>query len=165
MTALVFTNQLGLFLWEIWSWQRRKNVILLILFYIYIYIAKPFKRKTKNVQFCDYKISIKPEKSNSAILSTHWKRRVWYELCMILIQTIITSHSTLHTGKQKTWPAEAGSLAPMFEKSNTEPNPKPNLLLTLTFNFRILNTINEFPEFIASAVEHNIHIINIAIVN
>ena len=65
---------------------------------------------------------------------------------------------TLHVCKQGAHSAEVGILAPVFEKSDTE--PKPNLfrcksISIATLNIRTLNTIDQLPKFTASAAKYN----------
>ena len=59
--------------------------------------------------------------------------------------------------KKGTQSAEVGTLAPGFEKSDTGPNPKPNLFRGK--NIVNISTLNRITEITACAVEHNIDII------
>ena len=64
---------------------------------------------------------------------------------MALFQTVRQNRIILHADKQEVHSAEIGALASVFEKSATEPQPKPKLLRIvniLTFNVKTLNTVN-----------------------
>ena len=68
------------------------------------------------------------------------------KITMTLIQTMHPIYFAFHVGKQGVRSSEIGALAPVFEKSDTVPQPKPNLLRgkniinIVTFNIRTLNT-------------------------
>ena len=72
-----------------------------------------------------------------------------------------------HVVKKGACPAEAGTLASLFEKSATELKLKQKLLKCkrtiqiATFNIRTLNRIGQLPVLTASAIDHNIDIISI----
>ena len=69
----------------------------------------------------------------------------------------------LHQSKQGTRSAEAGALAPVCEKSDTDPRPKqkPKLLRfksivnIVSTIIKIISTVNQLPDLTASIAEHN----------
>ena len=87
------------------------------------------------------------------------------KITMTLTQTTCLDHITLCVGKKEVHSAEAGALAPMFEKSATKLAHKQKFLKCkstihiLTFNFRNLNWIDQLPELTVSSWEHNIDIV------
>ena len=73
-----------------------------------------------------------------------------WKITVTLIQTTCTNHITLCAGKQGGHSAEVGTLDQVFKKSFTELKPKllrcKNSVHTVTFNVKILNTVNQLPE-------------------
>ena len=84
-----------------------------------------------------------------------------------LIQTICPNCIALCLGKQGAHSAEVRALAPVFEKSVTELKLKSiskllrrkNTVHTVMFNVKTSNRVNQLPELMASAAEHNRDII------
>ena len=80
-------------------------------------------------------------------------------------QTTCPNRIALRVGKKGACPTDVGALAPLFEKSATEPKQKRKLQkckLTkqiATFNVRTLNRIGQLPDLTSSTIDHNIEII------